>query len=296
MILGLSETGDDKIYLALLDSKNDIFMTEVRMSTESKSHLGKKILYAIIIGLCVLVIILSTTGIIGVWAIQRPLNNTVDSLVQVVVTASNTVTQSTAKVDQVAAKFQEVTTQVEDASAQIAQNVTDKGLVLTLLPEEQEQNLVATATEVSDTFQSIKGSITAALELYQSINSIPFVNLPAPSEDQVNKIETSVEQTQALAETMRTSIADFRSGVTEKIDVVTTTASSLNSEIQSIRDRLSQLNSKMIALSEFATRVQQSISGILITIAMVLTLLMAFVIFTQIEVIRLYIARWRLLK
>ena len=142
VILGLSETGDDKIYLALLDSKNDIFATEVRMSTDSKSHLGKKILYAFIIGLCVLVIILSITGIIGVWAIQRPLNNTVDTLLQVVVATTNTVAQSTAKVDQVAAKFQEVTTQVEDASSQIAQNVTDKGLVLTLLPEEREQNLV----------------------------------------------------------------------------------------------------------------------------------------------------------
>ena len=87
-------------------------------------------------------IILSTTGIIGVWAIQRPLNNTVDTLLQVVVATTNTVAQSTAKVDQVAAKFQEVTTQVEDASTQIAQNVTDKGLVLTLLPEDREQNLV----------------------------------------------------------------------------------------------------------------------------------------------------------
>ncbi len=180
--------------------------------------------------------------------------------------------------------------------AQIAQNVTDKGLVLTLLPEEREQNLVESATAVKDTFQGIQESITSAVDLYRSIDSLPFVNLPGPGEDQLNKIANSVEQTQAMVGTLRTSIVDFRSGVTDKVDLVTNAASTLNSEIQSIRDQLSQLNSKMIALSEFATRVQQSISGILIIIAVILTLLMAFVIFTQVEVIRLNIGRWQALK
>lgn len=266
------------------------------MSAESGSHLGKKILYGFVIALCVLVIILNTTGIIGVWVIRNPIINTVDQVLEVVVVTADSISESTVKVDQLAATFQEITIQVEDASTQIAQNVTDKGLLLTLLPEEKEQKLVDSAIAVGDTLQGIQASISSVLELYKSINSLPFVNLPAPDAEQIEKMESSVQQTKTMVETVRTSISDFRSGVTDKIDVVTSTASKLTSEIQSIRDKLSQLNEKMIALSEFATRIRNAFPGILTTIFVILTLLLAFVIYTQVEVIRLYVARWRLLK
>ena len=265
------------------------------MSSEPNRHLGKKILYAFIIALCVLVILVNTFGIVGVWMVKRPLTDAAVAVLQVVEGTAKTVQQSSVKVDQVAEKFQAAVLQVENASLQIGQNVTDKGLVLSLLPEEQEQKVIETAASIRETFLGVKDALSNAVQLYRSIDSIPFVNLPDPGEDQVKKLESSIEQTQAMAESLRSSVGDFRSGVADKIDVVTTAANTLNEEIQVIRDQISQLNEKMASLEALASRLQHSIVAVLTIIAVVLSLLLAFLIFTQVEVIRLYITRWRLL-
>lgn len=69
-------------------------------------------------------------------------------------------------------------------------------------------------------------------------------------------IETSVDQTQAKAGVQRFEIADFRSGVTDKIDTVETVSNSLNEEIQSTRDEIAQVDSKMADLEALSIRLQ----------------------------------------
>jgi len=265
------------------------------MSSQSDRHLGKKILFTFVIILCVLVILVSAIGVVGEWAIRRPVTEAVVAILTVVEDTAGTAQQVTARVDQAAEKLQSVSVEIEDASSKISQNVSDKGLVLTLLPEEKEQELIATAGSIQEAFQTIQGTITAALDLYRSIDRLPFVNLPAPDEAQVQKLQSSMSKLESMVETLRSSIADFRSGVTDKIDKITNAIGSLNSEIQGIRDALAQLNSKLAALEALAIRLQQIIPGLLTTLAVILTLFLAFLIYTQVEVIRLFVARWRAL-
>jgi len=265
------------------------------MSSQSDRHLGKKILFGFVIALCALVILVSAAGVVGAWAIRRPVSEATVALLRVVEETSRAAQQVTARVDQAADKLQSVTRVIEDASSRIGQNVSDKGLVLTLLPEEKEQELIATAGSVQEAFRGIQETITTALDLYRSIDRLPFVNLPAPDEEQVQKLQSSMARLQSMVETLRSSIADFRSGLTDKIDNVTTAISSLNNEIQGVRDSLIQLNSKLAALESFALRMQQVIPGLMTTLAVIFTLFLAFLIYTQVEVIRLFLARWRAL-
>ena len=263
------------------------------MNEETNAHVGKKILYTIVILLSSLLILLSVAGIIGVWLVERPLSDTAVAVLSVVEESTVTVRAATDRVDQALVKLQGITTQVQDASQQLSQNVTDKGLVLVLLPEEQEQNLAETAGSVKDTFTNIRAAIGNAQDLYRSINRLPFVSLPGLDENQVEAIATSVDKTQELVENLRTDIADFRSGVSNKVDKLTGTADQLNKEISQIRDRLEQLDTRLAALGDLAIRLQQVIPGVLMALAIILSLIFAFLIFTQVEVIRLYVSRWR---
>ena len=263
------------------------------MTTKTNSHLGKKILYGLVIALCSLMLLLSVTGIIGVWLVERPVSDAAVTLLNVVENSTKVIRTATGRVDQTLAALEAKTAEISDSSNQLSQNVTDKGLVLVLLPEEKEQQLVGTASSVRDTFTGIRESITNGLDLYRSINRMPFVSLPGLSDDQMDKLESSVTQTQALAETLRLEMANFRSGVTGTIDKVTGAANLLNKEIIKVQDELAQLDSSLAALEALSIRLQQVIPGILLIIAVIISMLFAYLIFTQVEVIRLYVDRWR---
>jgi hypothetical protein len=70
----------------------------------------------------------------------------------------------------------------------------------------------------------------------------------------------------------------------------------LGSEITEGRDRLAQLDARLASLGDLANRLQQVIPGLMAALAIILTLLFAFLIFTQVEVIRLYVQRWQQLS
>jgi hypothetical protein len=265
------------------------------MNQKNDSYLGKKILYGFVIGLSGLILLFCLAGIIGVWVVERPLSDATVTLLRVVENSTKVVRTATSGVDQTLAALQVKTTEISDASNQLSQNVTDKGLVLVLLPEEKEQQLVETASSIRDTYTGIRESIVKGLDLYRSINRIPFVSLPGLSDDQMEKIDSSMAQIQTLVETLRSGMADIRAGVTGAIDKVTGAADLLTNEIIKIQDVLAQLDSSLAALEALSIRMQQVIPGILLAIAVILSLIFAYILFTQVEVIRLYVARWRLL-
>ena len=133
------------------------------------------------------------------------------------------------------------------------------------------------------------------MELYRSIDEMPLVNLPSLSEDQLKNIEESMGQTQSQAETLRSDIADFRSGTADKIDKVESAANKLGETIQRGRDRVAQVTSRMAKLEAFSIRMQHDIPIIVMIISVILSVILAYVIWTQVEIIRQYAAKWRLL-
>lgn len=265
------------------------------MDNKKNTHLGRKILYALVIVMSGLIIFLNVAGIIGVWTVGRMINNATVTVFKIVENSAKDIQAATQKVDEVLERLQARTTEITDATQKISQNVTDKGLVLVLLPEEREQQLTENISSVRDTFGGIKESFTKAVELYRSIDEMPFVNLPSLSKDQLEKIEESVGQTQSQAETLRSEIADFRSGAADKIDKVESAANRLGETIQRGRDRVAQVNSKMAKLEAFSIRLQHDIPVVFNIIFVILSLLFAFVIWTQVEMIRQYATRWRFL-
>jgi DNA repair exonuclease SbcCD ATPase subunit len=266
------------------------------MNNQKNTQLGKKILYSLVIAMSVLVLLLNTAGIVGLWMAGVPLSNAAVAALKVVENSAKAIQKSTGRVDDALAKLQGKVTDITDATQQISKNVSDKGLVLTLLPEEKEQQITKQAGSLRDTFNEIKGSVTTGLDLYRSIDAMPFINLPGLSTDQMNKIESSVAETQSQAETLRSEVAAFRSGASEKVDKVEAAASKLNEKIQSARDEVAKVNSKLTKLEEFSIRMQKKIPGIFITISVILTLIFAFVIWTQVEMVKKYLAYWRLLS
>lgn len=266
------------------------------MDDQNNRNLGKKVLYTAAITMSAIVILLSVVGILSVWLVKPPVEDTAVSLLVLVERSAGRMRRVNSRVDQTMGELQMITTEIADASIQLSQNVTDKGLVMVLLPEEKEQGLVDKISSAQATFDDIRDTVAQILDVYHSVNRLPFVSLPGLSEEQVAEIENSVAQTRELVETLRSEIADFRAGVSGTVDQVEAVANLLTDEIILVRDDLSQLDSDLAALEALVVRLQRVIPTALLTSAVIISLLFAFVVYTQVEFIRLFVARWRRLS
>lgn len=263
------------------------------MNDQKTKHIGRKILYVVVISLSVLIILFSFIGLIGIWAVQRPLTDAVVSIMVLVEETASLGQQITVKVDGIIERAEEITTGFSSASSELSGEVTDKGVVMVLLPEENELKLTETINSAEETFAEIRAVINNILNLYQSINSIPFVNLPGMSEDQLEGIAASIDETSDKVASLRAEIQAFRDGVTEKIDLVAEATTQLTAEISKLRSELARLTTSLAEIETLAKQLIVIIPGILIGSAVVLTIFFAFIIYTQVEVIHLYTLRWK---
>jgi cell division protein FtsL len=271
-------------------------MTENLVSEpRQERHTLRKILYAALIGLSGLVVLISLIVILASWLLHSPLVEAAVTTMKVVERTAAGLDQPIQRVDASLEKLEKTGGLISNASAQIGQNIEDKGLVLTLLPESTEQELAESAQTAQETLAGVRQTLTTGLELYRAINRIPFVDLPRPDKEQAKKLEASLARVKTRTEELRSEIADFRSGLSGRLDRVDRAVTALTDEIFGVREDLARLQIRLNSLEAFALRMQQVIPSLLFTAELLLTLLLAFIIYTQIEVIGLFVARWKAL-
>lgn len=264
------------------------------MDVESGSrHTGRKIWYGVAIALCGLVILLSVVGVVGTWVVGSSLSATITQVLLVVENTAGSLSELVVQVDQGIVRFEENTTAIRSATQQLSQNINDKGLVLTLLPEEREQALVTQASELNETVQSVVDALNAGLELYRTIDRLPFVSLPGPAEETVAGVEKAIADTQALVQQVAEGIQTFRAGVTQEIARVTTLLDEINARLGAARQNLAQLDSTLLAVKDAAARVREVVPLVFTLVSIFATLFLSWIIYTQVEVIRDYVWRWK---
>src|SRR5262245_61159967 len=106
--------------------------------------------------LCSLVLLLTLCGVVGVWATNFIASSLVVEVSVAVESSSQSVQRAVLRLDTGIEDLRAEVQQVSAAVTQVSQNVTDEGLVRTLLPEATEERLQATTARVSDTVTSIQ--------------------------------------------------------------------------------------------------------------------------------------------
>ncbi len=264
------------------------------MSAESGSgHTGRKIWYGAAIAICGLFILLSVVGVVGTWVVGGSLSTAITQMLVSVENTAGSLSAVVGQVDQGMAKLEETTTTIRSATDQLSQNINDKGLILTLLPEEREQELVAQANELKATVDTVLDALAAGLELYRTIDSLPFVSLPKPEEDSLARLETAIADIQSMVGQVTQGIQDFRDGVSQEIGRVATLLDEINGRLNTAQESLARMDSILLALQDAAARVREAVPLVFTLVSIFATLFLGWVIYTQVEVIRDYVRRWK---
>lgn len=251
----------------------------------SKS-IAQRIFAVVSIILSVLVLLLSVTGIAGGWVARSVAMDMATGVLDGVERLAQAGRDSIGRLDTELANVRHVVGEVEAAADRIAGEVEDKGLVLTLLPPEKEQELGASVQQVVDGLVSVREVLQAVVELRDTIDRLPFVTLPAPDQERVQAMQEGISSVRNGLDELKADIHQLREGTASEVSKISTAASNIDHELEMAQQDLAQADSRLVALQAEAGQLRQRISTLLTIAAAVITLLSAWVSYAMVVVIR----------
>lgn len=262
-------------------------MSEVTKSQSMST--GQKVWSWTAIVVSVIVLILSAAGVIGVWVGRSVAINVNNGLMDGVIGLATVGEEAANRLSTGFGELSSGVGEIEAAVDEVAQNVSDKGLVRTLLPPEKEQNLVNTADNIAETVNTITASIESAFSLYESIDSIPFVNLPKPKEETVQELDSGIKEIQDSVDQLATDIQDFRDGAASEVSKISGAAGEVSSRLETSENKLAALEGEMSDLQTAAEDFKGRFSTMITILTIVITLLLIWVVYAMVIVIRKYL-------
>ncbi len=252
----------------------------------------QRVLIITAIVISALVAVLSFVGIVGVWLANPPIANFVIGLSTAVEKSAQAMERSVQRANTGIENLRDQVDSVHQAVAAVSQNVADDGLVRQLLPESTETRLDNAIGNIVEVTTTVRDSVNAALDLYQSVNRIPFVSLPAPDPATVDKVTTGVSEIKQDIQDLKDGIAQIRAKQAAAISRVNTVTERVNTRLDNVQTELNQFNDTLSKIETAAKQIRSGISLWLAIIALVITLIFGWVIFTQVVFIRMMWARY----
>lgn len=233
-----------------------------------------------------IVLILSVGGIVGSWVGRSVVIDVADGVLDGVHQLAAVGREGVGFVDGHAEDLRVTVGEVETAVDQISQNVTDQGLVLTLLPPEKEQRIENAADRVGETAANIRAIVDSVVGLIDAVSKIPFISLPAPDPLKVEALQSDIAAIQAGADQLTSDIQAFREGTSERIDTITEGVGNVNDRIVGIQDKLDAIDANLDGLQTRTGELKSQIRTLTFIAALVVTLIMLWVIYAMVVLIR----------
>jgi len=248
----------------------------------------------IAIGLSALVLLFFIGMITGIWVVQA---RVASSVVNMLGTADNTaqiMRDGIVKVDTGLETLAKYISSVEAASAQLSQNITDKGLVLSLLPTGMEQELTTAVQSVQDDLTAIRDSLNTFTDMAQAIDRLPFIALPDLAS--VNKLQSWVSQIMTQVDNLKAGISEFRSLAAANTSKITEAITNLNSLLTGFRADLALVDTQLSSIQTQSRHLQKIIPTYLLLTAIVVTLMGLWIGYSQVMMILRAVSHSRSIK
>ncbi len=252
------------------------------MEQKESLSTGRRIWAITSIVISVLVLLLSAAGTVGTWIGRGEAIELNDSLMEGVGQLAGAGRQGATRLGEGVDELRASVGEVESAADEVAQNVSDKGLLLTLLPPEKEEKLINTADKIGETLNSITSAVENAIDLYKAVDSIPLVNLPKPDEAKVQALDDDVQEIQDGVDQLATGIQEFRDDAASGVSKISTAAVKVNGRLATTSQNLSDLDSNLADLQTRADDWQDRFRTIATVAALVVTLILIWVIYAMV--------------
>ena len=232
----------------------------------------------------VLVILLSVAMVIFVWIVQGGLTSSAVAVFAEVDNIARVMRSGIARVEPELLTLRDLISQVEASSEEIAQNVSDEGVVLRLLPQSVNDSLTSTTQSLRDNFIAVYDLLGAASDILLAVDKVPFVNAPEKSLSTIATLQESMEQISAQVDTLKTNIVDLRLQAGARISQVSAAAAFLGEETDQFRSDLIQIDTDLETIQTRVRKYQRLAPPIILTTAIIISLLSGWVVYSQVVI------------
>ena len=258
----------------------------------------KRILAITLIVISVIAIVLSVVGIIGAWWGNRVLT---DITLRIFAPIETGVAVISTGVDGVYNFITEGRTEVQDAEARIktaSGAVQENSPLLTAVGERINTRLAPSLGRVQTALEPVRGALTTASNAVDTLNAIPFINERAPRLEQVNqafdRLAEVNQDVKSLDEAIASALVERKNDrveeLTQRLSEITT---GVDSKLAEVQTSVGVLQDDMTALGQRLTRTKSRLLFIYDLAALLITLMMVWVIYSQVVVIRYHLATLR---
>jgi len=253
----------------------------------------KRVLSVTAIILSGFIILLSAALIIGAWATTGKVIDAGTKLLTGAEKAASAVQIGLDSIDSRLKKLEKDTAIIEEASALLSQNISDKGLVLVLLPPDKEEKLTDTISAIEDVLATAEQMLSSLIDTLSFIESLPFVELPKPDTETVSSISEKVEKLNASVDNVNAHIQEARDNSAGAAQKISDTVGEINAGIEDARAELETRSEQLAATQESLASIKESFPTWVYISALLITLILGWVIFTQVLIIQFSLAKYK---
>jgi chromosome segregation ATPase len=258
----------------------------------------KKTIRVAAIALAVVFIGLSLFGIFGAWFVDRKVTDVALKVFGVIETGVGVVNAGVGRVDDLIAKSRTEVRQASETLAAAGAQAQVNSPVLNALNERLETNLAPRIAQMQQVLAPVRDAVGTVANAVSLVNSLPMMTDRAPRlaalDDAFNRLEELSADATQLRGTLRALVAG------QNRDITAETVATLNRLTQRIDTRLGEVQANVQGvqtdIATLQTRLDTRKSKLLFVfnlLALVCTLMLAWIVYTQIVVVQHHWARMR---
>lgn len=253
----------------------------------------KRVLSVTAIILSGLVILLCAAGAIGIWATSGVVIEAGTKLITAAEKAATAAQIGLQSIDNELSNLEEDTQSIEEAAAQLSQNISDKGLILVLLPPDKEEKLTNAIGSIKNALATVEQVVSSLIDTLVFIDSIPFVEVPIPEPDTLESLSAKVEKLNASIDKVTAQMQEARNNAAGAAQKVSDAVGEINNDIETARTEVDVRSEQVAATQATLSGIKDSLAFWVYLAAFLVTLIFAWIIYTQVLIIQFSLAKFK---
>jgi len=242
----------------------------------------RRILAAIVMAISVLMLVLSLGGIAGTWILRGQLHADLVGIVKAVETQAATVQQGLDRLDAVLTQARSQVTAIEHDAQAFGTSLEENRPLLAAISDAIGIELSPLIDSARQTMTTVREAVAAVDSTIEAINAIPFVSVPAPELQALQKLSQDVEDFRTEVQAVRTAIDQRRSEIIQgTVSIITTPVSEIGRTLDEMSDTVSGYSQQVGAVQHGLSSFKATIGRALTWLAVSLTLILLWVAFSQ---------------
>lgn len=235
--------------------------------------------------LSVLVILINVALITFMWFVQDNVSSSAVLVFAEIDNVAQVMRNGIARVEPKASNLRRLIGQVEIVSEVVAENVSNNGLFLRLLPQTFVDNLRLSSQSLSENFNAVYDLLGVTSDILMTLEKIPFVAIPERGLSSIATLQVKMEEIGDKVDSLQNNIEDIRVETSAKISQVTDAAVFLGAEVDKFQTDLIQIDTDLDSIQVSVRKYQRLTPPVILSSVIIISLLSAWVVYSQVLMI-----------